>query len=178
MNTGHISSRYATALLDYSIEMRQQEEVYATMKLLSAVFLEVPELRSAMQDPSIRGSDKIEFIRTACGSTLPSSLEKMIGLIVKNEREEHLQFITQRFIDLYRNRFKLQAGKLVTAVPVDPKTEKKLFDRISQITGEELEVETVVDSGIIGGFILNLDDFRWDASISGELQRIKTELVK
>lgn len=178
MNTGHISTRYATALLDYAIEKGQQEEVYAKMKLLAEVFLEVPELRLALQDLSIPKKDKANIIRTACGGELPSALDEMNGLILKNEREEHLQSITQRFIDLYRIRFQLQAGKLITAVPVDDTTKSKLVERIQQVTGEELEIETEVNPGIIGGFILKLDDFRWDASVTGELQRIKHSLVK
>ena len=32
MNTGLISTRYATALLEYSVESNQQEEVYSALK--------------------------------------------------------------------------------------------------------------------------------------------------
>jgi F-type H+-transporting ATPase subunit delta len=178
MNTGPVSTRYATALLDHAIEKGEQETVYAKMKLLVAVFMEVPELRRALQDPSIPGAEKVNIIRAACGHTLPPALDEMVALIVKNEREEYMQFIAQRFIDLYRYRFRLQAGKLVTAVPVDKETEEKLLSRVRHITGGELEIETVVDPNIIGGFILNLDDYRWDASVTGELERLKHSLVK
>jgi|SRR5690554_2039435 len=177
MNTGPVSTRYATALLDYAIEKDEQEKVYEKMKLLVGVFFEVPELRAALQDPSIPGTEKIDIIRVACSDDLPSALDEMIALIVKNEREGYMQFIARRFIDLYRHRFRLQAGKLVTAVPVDEETEEKLLSRVRHITGGELEIETVVDPNIIGGFILNLDDYRWDASVSGELERLKHSLV-
>lgn len=177
MNTGPISTRYATALLDYAIEKGQQEEVYECMKFLASVFLEVRELKNALQDPSLPKQEKRKIIHTATGGQIPSAFEEMVDLILKNEREEHLQSITQRFIDIYRVRFRLQAGKLVTAVPVDELTRSKLVQRIQQITGEELDIESVVDPNLIGGFILKLDDFRWDASVSGELQRIKKSLV-
>lgn len=178
MNTGPVSTRYATALLDHAVEKGEQEEVYAKMKLLVAVFMEVPELRRALQDPSIPGAEKVNILRAACGHDLPPALDEMVALIVKNEREEYMQFIAQRFIDLYRHRFRLQAGKLVTAVPVDKETEEKLLSRVRHITGGELEIETVVDPTIIGGFILNLDDYRWDASVAGELERLKHSLVQ
>ncbi len=176
MNSGLVSTRYANALLNFAIESGEEEQVYERMKLLANLFLEVPELKETVKNPSIPANDKKKIIVTACGGKLPSSLEKMIGLILDNERENQLQFITNRFIDLYRKRFRIQAGKLITAVPVEGKTKEKLLDKIRHLTGNTLEIETVIDPDIIGGFILNLDDYRWDASVSGELERIKQSL--
>lgn len=177
MNTGHISTRYATALLDYAIEMGQREEVYASMKVISQVFFEVPEFRNALQDPSILKKEKKNIILIAGGGRLPTAMDQMADLILQNEREEHLQSITQRFIDIYRMRFRFQAGKLVTAVPLEEETRNKLVERIQQVTGEEFEIDSEVDPSLIGGFVLKLDDFRWDASVAGELQRLKKSLL-
>jgi F-type H+-transporting ATPase subunit delta len=49
MNTGLISTRYATALLKYSIELDQQKEVYSALKFFLKVCGNVPELREALQ---------------------------------------------------------------------------------------------------------------------------------
>ena len=146
------------------------------MKLLAHLFFEVPELKEIVQNPSIPAKEKKKIIVTACGGALPTSLEKMIGLILENERENQLQFITQRYIDLYRRRFRIQAGKLITAVPLEEGTKKRLMEKIHHLIGNTLEIETVVDPNIIGGFIFNLDDYRWDASVSGELERVRQSL--
>jgi F-type H+-transporting ATPase subunit delta len=100
----------------------------------------------------------------------------MIDLILKNKREEMIRNIALRFIELYRERYHIQYGKLVTAVPIDPEREKHFISHIQKIVGGKLEVDPVVDPDIIGGFILNLGDNRWDASISGELTRIRSKL--
>ena len=98
----------------------------------------------------------------------------MLTLILRNERQEHLLYIALRFVELYREKFHIQYGKLITAVEMDKERAQLLTSRIEKIVGGELEVESVVDPAIIGGFVLNLDGFRWDASISGELTRIKS----
>ena len=176
MNSGLVSTRYANALLDFAIESGEREQVYAKMKLLADLFFEVPELKEILHNPSIPAKKKKEIIVTAFGGDLPISLEKAIGLILDNERENQLQFITQRFIDLYRRRFRIQAGKLITAVPIEEETKKRLLEKIRHLIGNTLEIEAVVDPDIIGGFILNLDDYRWDASVSGELERVRQSL--
>lgn len=178
MNSGLVSTRYANALLNFAIESGEHEQVYAKMKLLADLFFEVPELKEIVQNPSIPAKMKKEIIVTAFGGDLPVSLEKTIGLILDNERENQLQFITQRFIDLYRRRFRIQAGKLITAVPIEEETKKRLLEKIRHLIGNTLEIEAVVDPDIIGGFILNLDDYRWDASVSGELERVRQSLKK
>lgn len=176
MNTGLISSRYAHTLLEYAVALGQQEEVYTAMKIFSELFMQTRPLRRAIQNPSIALQDKKKIIVTACGNNVPASLEKMIDLILKNKREEMIRNIALRFIELYRERYHIQSGKLVTAVPIDPEREEQFICRIQKIVGGKLEVDPVVDPDIIGGFVLNLGDNRWDASISGELTRIRSTL--
>ncbi|SFK94486.1 F0F1 ATP synthase subunit delta [Proteiniphilum acetatigenes] len=178
MNTGLISSRYADSLLQYAVSLGQQEEVYDKMKLLSEMFMKMPRLRSAIINPSLPGREKKKILVTACGGGMPSSLSKMIDLILKNEREEALQYIALRFIDLYREKFDIQSGRLVTAISIDHETEQQLVTRIQKMVKTNVEMESVTDPGIIGGFILTLGDFRWDASISGELARIRNKFRK
>ncbi|SDZ96681.1 F-type H+-transporting ATPase subunit delta [Porphyromonadaceae bacterium KH3R12] len=178
MNTGLISSRYADSLLQYAISLGQQEEVYDKIKLLSEMCMKMPALRQVMMNPSVLVGDKKKILMTACGGSMPSSLSRMIDLILRNEREEVLQYITLRLIDLYRERFNIQRGKLVTAVAIDGETEQRLIARIKKMVKANVEMESVVDPEIIGGFVLTLGDFRWDASISGELARIRNKFQK
>ncbi len=178
MDTGLISSRYADSLLQYAVSLDQQDEVYDRMKLLSEMFMKMPALRRAMMNPSVPAGDKKKILVTACGGSMPSSLSRMTDLILRNEREENLQYIVLRFIDLYREKFNIQRGKLVTAVAIDEETEQQLIARIQKMVKADIEIESVADPGIIGGFILTLDDFRWDASISGELARIRNKFQK
>lgn len=176
MNSGLISSRYAYTLLEYAVALGQQEEVYTALKIFSELFLQTRPLRRAIENPSIALQDKKKIIVTACGNNVPSSLDQMIDLILKNKREGMIRNIALRFIELYRERYHIQSGKLVTAVPIDPEREKQFIRRIQKIVGGKLEVDPVVDPDIIGGFVLSLGDNRWDASISGELTRIRSQL--
>jgi F-type H+-transporting ATPase subunit delta len=175
MNTGLISSRYAYTLLEYAVASGQQNEVYTAMKIFSELFLQTRPLRRAIQNPSIALQDKKKIIVTACGNNVPASLDKMFDLILKNKREEMIRYIALRFIELYRERYHIQYGKLVTAVPIDPEREEQFINHIQKIVGGKLEVDPVVDPDIIGGFVLSLGDNRWDASISGELTRIRSK---
>ncbi len=176
MNTGLISSRYANTLLNFSSEKGDQNEVYGRMKFLSEVFLRTRILRRTLDDRSIHSSDKKKFLITACGGNIPESLDKMLDLILKNEREDILHFIALQYIKIYRKRYKIQSAKLTTAHSMSNEEIEKFLSRIEKIVEEIIELETETNPDIIGGFILQLGDYRWDASLSGELTRLKNTI--
>ena len=158
--------------------MGEQDEVYAGMKLLTSIFIEVPTLKRALMGTSKTKEDKMALLRTACGGSIPPALKRMFNLIIKNEREEFIPYIAYRFNELYRIRHNIQHGKLITAIPMDEETEKRFYNRIKEIVGTELELEPVVDPDIIGGFILYINNYRWDASVAGKLAGIKNHFKK
>ncbi len=176
MNTGLISSRYATTLLEFSIENGEQDEVYNKLKLLVEVFTYTPLLRRILSDRTISISDKKKFILTACDGRIPVSLDKMFDLILKNDRQEVLHFIALQYIEMYRKRFKIQDAKLTTAYAIEQKEIDKFLMRIEKIVDESIELETETNPDIIGGFILQLGDYRWDASLSSKLAHIKNTI--
>jgi F-type H+-transporting ATPase subunit delta len=103
-------------------------------------------------------------------------LEQFIDLLLKNKREERLQYIALRFLELYRKKFNILSGTLITATKVDKPTYNRLKSFIESKTGETLELERLTDASILGGFILQIGDNRLDTSVSGQLLRIKSEL--
>lgn len=176
MNTGLISTRYATALLDFAIELNQQKEVYSALKFFLEVYGNVIELRKALYTHTVQKTDKKSIIVAACGGNVPSSLSEMIDLVIKNDRQDLLDYMALRYIDLYRERFNIQHGKLVTAVSIDEKMKERFIKRLEGFIDKVLEIDTEVNPDIIGGFVLYLDDYRLDASISGKLSRIKRDV--
>lgn len=176
MNTGLISTRYATALLDFSIGQNQQEQVYSEIKMLLQMYSDMDEFRQALGNPAIRASEKRKLIHTASGGSISTSLEQFIDLVLKNKREERLQYIALRFLELYRKRFGILNGSLITATKVDRPTYDRLKSFIESKTGGTLELERLTDASILGGFILQIGDNRLDASVSGQLLRVKNEL--
>ena len=85
------------------------------------------------------------------------------------------------FIDLYREVKHIRLGKLITAVPVAPEVEKRLRtlrEYSNNANIEHLEFETNVDPSLIGGFIFQVGSNRIDASIAGQLKRVKKQFIE
>lgn len=48
---------------------------------------------------------------------------------------------------------------------------------MSRCTGGEVSLNEKVDDSLIGGFVLQVDDLRIDASVAGQFRRIRNSLV-
>jgi len=96
---------------------------------------------------------------------------------LSKNRESYYQGIMLKFIDLYREKNNIYLGSLITASNIDALTEKKLTAVIESRRNGKLEIKKSIQSDLIGGFILEVDNTRWDASIKRQLQTIKNELA-
>ena len=81
------------------------------------------------------------------------------------------------YLDLYRKLKHIGVGKLITAVPVDKETEDRIRSAAAHILHAPMELETVVDPSIEGGFIFDINDYRLDASIATQLKRVKQQFI-
>ena len=82
------------------------------------------------------------------------------------------------YVTLYRKQKNIIRGKLTTAARVSEDTEKKMRQMVESKTNGIVEFETEVNPDIIGGFILEYDTFRMDASVKSKLNTILNTLKK
>ena len=178
MDLGVISVRYARALLKSAIAEKQEYELYQSMQSLAESYVNVPELRFTIDNPMLSKDKKEALLITALGKEPTELSKKFIALVLKEDRESTLQFMAASYITLYRKQKNIIRGKLITATAVDASTEDKMRKRVEQRTKGTVEFKTEVNPELIGGFILEYDTYRMDASVKTKLNNILTQLKK
>jgi len=178
MDIGVISVRYARALLKSATDAGIEEAVYTEMQTLAKSYVEVPQLRFTIDNPMLSKDKKEALLTTAVGNK-PSALTKtFIQLVLKEDRESVMQFIANSYVTLYRQQKNVIRGRLITAAAVSAATEQKMRQMVESKTNGTVEFETEVNPDIIGGFILEYDTYRMDASVKTKLNSILNTLKK
>ena len=178
MDIGVISVRYARALLKSAMDAGKEDKVYQEMLTLAKSYLDVPLLRHTIDNPMLSKDKKEALLLTACGER-PSDLTKaFVSLVLKEDRENVAQFMANSYITLYRKQKNVIRGKLTTAARVSAETEQKMRRMVESKTNGTVEFETEVNPDIIGGFILEYDTYRMDASVKSKLNSILNTLKK
>lgn len=178
MDLGVISVRYARALLKSATDMKQEDAVYKEMQVLLQSYLQVPALRSTIDNPMLGKDKKEALLQVACGGEVTDLTLRFLKLVLKEDRETTLQFMAASYVTLYRQQKNVTRGKLVTAVAVSPETDNKMKAMVESKTHGTVEFNTEVDPDIIGGFVLEYDTFRMDASVKTKLNTILNQLKK
>ena len=178
MDIGVISVRYARALLKRAADAKLDTQVYQEMMTLAKSYIDVPALRQTIDNPMLSKDKKQTLLETACGQK-PSVLTcSFIALVLKEDRENVIQFMANSYVTLYRKQKNIIRGKLTTAARVSADTEQKMRRMVESKTNGTVEFETEVNPDIIGGFILEYDTFRMDASVKFKLNSSLTQLKK
>jgi ATP synthase F1 delta subunit len=81
--------------------------------------------------------------------------------------------IRAEFEELYDAEKKLLPVQITSAVALDEKTVQSIGDRISERTGQKVELSSSVDPNLIGGIVLRVGNVILDASIRNRLNQLR-----
>lgn len=179
MNDGLIPRRYAKALLKFACEKGQDKALYALMKTLSTSFAEQPDLCRVINNPFVPAESKIQLLTTASGAKADGTcFDDFLKLLVRNNRIGMAREIALAYLSIYRKANNIFKVDITTAsqFPADEMMRlKELIER--HVDGATVEYHETVDPELIGGFTVNIDSERLDASVKNELKQLRLKLL-
>lgn len=178
MNRGLIATRYATALYSFAADNNAEKTVYEEMCNFLKVTEEVSELRFSIENPALKIDEKKKIIYASFGNSPCKETSQFIEFLFEKDRIDFLIPTAMKFTDLYRRKNNIHHARLITATEPDAETEKKLISMIKAKTGGNVELEKDINPDIIGGFIIEVDNLQWDASIARRLKEMKEKYTK
>jgi F-type H+-transporting ATPase subunit delta len=172
MNNGKISIRYAKALLSSAKEAKVEEKVYSEMTTLENAFAQIQLLKQAMTNPTLTKEEKIQLLNSVFNNKASKLTQGFITLVVENGREDYFHRIALSFQELYRKDKNIVVTHLTTAIELDEPLKKKIINSVEEQENSKVELRTEVNPDIIGGYILDIDGKRLDASIIRQLSKL------
>ncbi len=178
MDIGIISSRYAKTLLRFATENGEEQKVYEEMATLAESFRRVPALQQALLNPVLTAGQKESLLASAAsGEHQPTaSTHSFLKLVVANKRADLMTFVASTFIELFHREKHIIKGRLVVPAEVSEATAAKLRQMVEARTQSHVEFTTEVNPAIGGGFILEYDTYRLDASLRTQLAELRRNL--
>ncbi|MCM1020901.1 MAG: F0F1 ATP synthase subunit delta [Muribaculum sp.] len=180
MDQGLIPRRYAKALYKFALEQGTDKRVYQLMKQLATAMQQENQLCHVMANPYVSAQDKAGLLETAAGADKnDKTFADFIALLLKNRRIEFARQIAYAYLDIYRNENNIYLVDITTAVELDADQSEKLHNVVQQQLGEATaEYSHHVDPELIGGFVININSERLDASVSNELKQLRLKLLR
>lgn len=179
MQNPRLASRYAKSLLDLAIEQNVLEAALKDMQAMHSICELSNDFVMMLRSPVIKGDKKQTIINAVLAAQNMSALTKaFIALLVSKGREENLPEIATAFITAYNQLKNIRTVNLVTATPVNDTVKSSILARLNAyIPNGTIDLKTAVDESLIGGFVLEVGDKLYDASVKKSLSDVKSRIL-
>jgi F-type H+-transporting ATPase subunit delta len=174
MNDSIISVRYCRAIFRSAVDKGVLDNVNRDMILISEICT-MPETKEFLKSPVITPTQKTAIFNKMLAGGVENITLSLLELLVKNGRESFLPAIARDFIHETLKYKGITKSVLTTATVTDEKIKNRIAKLISEVFKTNVDLQEVVDSDIIGGFILRVEDSYIDASVKSKLGKIRKE---
>ncbi|MEM9822015.1 MAG: ATP synthase F1 subunit delta [Bacteroidota bacterium] len=179
MSVTRVAPRYAKSLIDLAAEQNKLERVLEDIERFKEA-AKNRDLYLLIKSPIINTTKKVQIFKQLFAEDFDELSMAFFNIILNKKRESFLIGIADEFIRQYRSLKEISTVKLVTATPIGESTLAGIKEKLlaSTATGRHVEIVSSVDPSIIGGFVLEFDSQRYDASVAHKLETLKKEFTK
>ena len=148
------------------------------MILLGNVCTSNHEFVRMLQNPVIHADKKNKIVTKVFESSVNPVSLSFIKLMIRKRRERYLPSIAEAFADLYQASKGIKTAFVTSAVSITDKEKTGVLEILGKLTDKKIDLVEQTNEALIGGFIINLDDFQVDQSIATKIKELKKDFEK
>jgi F-type H+-transporting ATPase subunit delta len=176
MSNHRVAHRYTKSILELSIEKGILEEVYADFVKLSSMVKGTRDLDLMLNNPVISSEKKLKVLNALYATGAQKMTLTFFEIISRKGREDILVDIAKEFESQYNAHKSIQVAELTTTFPIDEKLRNQFIGIVKEISGlKTVQLVEKINSELIGGYVLKVNDRQLDESLSSKLRELKAE---
>jgi len=168
----------ATGLFNVADQNDDLDTVRDALRSLNCIVKDSGQFRVLIQSKKINGKLKVEILNSVLGKLSHPLVNEIVSYLKGSSAANKLREITNLFESLYRNKSNIIEVKGVVASKMDDQQIESLKTSLDEILGKKTELSIEIDSSLIGGIRLRIDNIFLDASIHNQLQILRSELLQ
>ena len=134
------------------------------------------DLQVFLFSPYLSTADKKEGLERAVSGAEPE-LTNFLELLVEKHRMPEIFRIRRELDELWKKENRRLDVTVTSAVELDEAVVKKIGQEVERQTGEEVDLASRVDDGILGGIVLQVGNMVLDASIRTRLEKLRKSVA-
>ncbi len=174
-----VSKVYGDALFSLALEENKLDEVWEEVKLLSSALQENKEFTNMMTHPDMTLEKGLALLEEAFGGKLSDVMMGFFQVLVKKGRFSEILSVLDYFQKEAKEYKKIGVVYVTTPTGLTKEQKSSIVERLTQISGyQSLEMNYVVDPGLLGGIRIRIGDRVVDNSIQTKLEEMTRSLSK
>jgi F-type H+-transporting ATPase subunit delta len=172
-----IARVYADALFEVAEETGKLDDIHEQLDQVVEALDEHHDLRVFFFSPYFTSAEKHEGISKAFVGAEPE-LVNFLELLAEKHRMPAIYSVRQIFDGLWADARKRLEVTVTSAVELDSELIERIGEEIKRRTGREIDLQAVVDDGVLGGLVLRVGNMVFDASVRNKLERVRREVAQ
>jgi F-type H+-transporting ATPase subunit delta len=175
----HVARVYAQALLNTAAKRGQADAVLDELRgIVHDVFGRDPFFELYLASAAVARDRKDDLLRKIFQGRVSDTL--LDGLLVLNQhgRLDLLRGVADVYGELFDRRHNRTRVDVRSAVPLTEEQLGRLRGELRDFLRKEPILQTRVDPDLIGGLVVQVEDWLYDASVRGRLRDIRDHLIE
>jgi F-type H+-transporting ATPase subunit delta len=171
---------YARAFADVVVRNKLDSvRMLEELRGFEALLKENIQLRRVMENPSIPGDRKRAVLDVvAQRSGITQQVRNFIAVVTDHRRLSLLPEILKQLEQELNDRMGIANAEIVSSRELSESEAKLLEAEIGRLTGQQVRARYSKDPSLLGGARVRVGSTIYDGSISGQLERMREQLMK
>lgn len=159
------------------IDEKDLKPIYADLRAFVKIYNENTELHEIMDSPTIEPEKKLALINKVFASSIEKEVMEFVTSLINEKRTHILNKIAEEADLMYHDRKCIKGIRVRTKIPLT-NSELTNLQKVLKKKFGTLEIEEVVDTNMVGGLIIQLDDLIVDDSIDLRVKQLRESMAK
>ncbi|WP_265821276.1 ATP synthase F1 subunit delta [Geovibrio ferrireducens] len=178
MRTQVAARRYASALYEEARSAGSLSSVIEKLDAVAALAGDSKDFGVFVKNPVISKEDKATVIRSLNDKgMLDGFTSSFLVMLAMKNRLELLDEISGYLKTLAMEEKGEAVAEVTSATELSGDAVKSLEEALSKITGKKITAVVTVDKSILGGVVAKVGSTLYDASIRGQINKIRDRLI-
>jgi F-type H+-transporting ATPase subunit delta len=173
------ATRYARALFDVVLkEGGDLEQIDEHLTTFAGLFSLYPLLEKVLLNPAVPVPRKRAVVSELTGRLgIAPVLAKLLIMLAERDRLVLLPDLLSTYRDRVLDHRHVVRAEVTTATPLTTARTQEIEQRLAHVTGRTVTMTARVDPAIIGGVIARIGSTVYDASVTRQLEKIRSRLA-
>jgi F-type H+-transporting ATPase subunit delta len=175
----HVARVYAEALLGAANKQGQAAAVLEELRDLGRdVFDRDARIEAFLYSPAVGRERKKETLRQAFAGRASDLLVRFLEVLNERDRLNLLRGVAASYGELYDRMAGRMRVRLASAVPLEGQQQERLRQELQAAFGREPVFDVHIDPDLLGGLVVQVDDWVYDASVRTRLDSLSKQLTE
>jgi F-type H+-transporting ATPase subunit delta len=169
---------YAEALYEAAAQKHQEGEILEELNALQGLLVGADPRMGAFIGSTALGRERRKALLKTFEGRANDLLVNFLYVLNEHDRLDALRGAILAYQDLYDQRTGRMRVLVWSAVPLDKDQEERLQRQLREQFQREPVLHTQVDPELLGGLVVQVDDWLYDASVRTRLRQLRNQILE